>query len=141
MIDWINDEAKHWARQMRIAHLGHDGWPPRSMLDKLIKEGIIGASAGRFMQYFPEVLDERAIAFNNLVKQLSENHRTRFFIHYVVVGKGKIKAHRMGEPRPTYYDRLDAAHKALASLGPRTIQNRQFRMAQSDPKNATFAVA
>ena len=32
-------------------------------------------------------------------------------VHNVVVGKGKVKAHRMGLPLRTYYDRLDQAHK------------------------------
>ena len=121
MIDWIHDGCKHWGHQIRILYLGKDGWPPRTILDKMIKEGVLGASANQFTQFFPECLDEEAVRWNNAIKSLEEEHRNRLFIHYCVIGKGKVKAARMSESRTVYYDRLDLAHKkvsgALHKLG------------------------
>ncbi len=114
MIDWVRDDAKHWGWQMRITHCGKDGWPPRTTLDKMIKEGVLGASVGRFAQHLPECLDEAALEFNNLLKTLPEEHRVRFFIHDCILGKAKFKAWRLGETKTMYYDRLDEAHKAYS---------------------------
>lgn len=115
MIDWIHEGCKHWGWQLRIVHCGQDGWPPRTMLAKMIEEGSLGASSSRFMRHFPECLDPEALRFNNAIKFLIEKDREILFIDYVVIGKGKVKADRMGIPRRTYYDRRDSAHVRLVS--------------------------
>ncbi len=115
MIDWLHEEGKHWGWQMRLVYVGKDGLPARSTLGKLIEEGALGASTSRLLQHFPECLDERAIKFGNVVKTLSERDREFIFIDYVVIGKAKVKAARMGIERRAYYDRRDAAHAHLSS--------------------------
>ncbi len=115
MIDWIHEGCKHWGWQMRILYVGKDGWPARSILGRLIEEGALGASAVRFMQHFPECLDADALRYNNAIKRLVERDREILFVDYVVVGKSKVKAARIGIPRSTYFDRRDAAHTRLAS--------------------------
>jgi hypothetical protein len=118
MIDWIHEGCKHWGWQMRMLYVGKDGWPSRTMLARMIEEGALGASASRFMQHFPECIDAEALKFNNAIKRLGEKEREILFIDYVVIGKGKVKAVRMGIARSTYFDRRDDAHKALsAELG------------------------
>lgn len=115
MIDWIHEGCKHWGWQMRVLYMGKDGWPPRTVLAKMIEEGSLGASANRFMQFFPECLDSEALRFNNAIKSLHALHRESLFIDYVVIGKSKVKACRMGISRSTYFDRRDRAHTHLAS--------------------------
>lgn len=114
MIDWIHDECEAWGQQMRAVYLGHDGWPSRTALGKLIEEGVVGASASKMLRFFPESLNADALRTNRVIKTLSEDDRVTLFVHYVVIGKGKVKAHRMGLPLRTYYDRLDQAHKRFS---------------------------
>lgn len=127
VIDWVHDGLKHWGWQMRVMNMGKDGWPPRTMLAKMIEEGSLGASAGKFMQYFPECMDAEAVKFNNAIKTLDEKDREILFVEYVVIGKGKTKAARMGIHRNTYFDRRDAAQGRLSSAFQRinasTVQN------------------
>jgi len=111
MIDWIHADCTNWGHQMRAVYLGQDGWPSRTTLGKLIEEGVVGASAGKMMRFFPESLNVEALRVNRVIKTMAEDDRITLFVHYVVVGKGKVKAHRMGLPLRTYYDRLDQAHK------------------------------
>lgn len=120
MIDWLNEECMTWGRQIRWLYIGKDGWPSRSVIGRLRDEGMLGAASSRFTQHWPEVLNETALKVNNGYKRLSETDREILFIHYVVVGKGKVKAARLNLPRSTYYDRVDAAQKRLltAMLAP-----------------------
>jgi hypothetical protein len=123
MIDWLHEECITWGRQIRWLYLGRDGWPSRSVIGKLREEGMLGASFSRFTQHWPEVLNPVALKVNNGYKQLAEPDREILFIHYVVIGKGKVKAHRLGLPKSTYYDRVDAAQRRLcaAMTGPDKI--------------------
>ena len=70
MIDWIHQRCKEWGHQLRRINYGNDGWPPRTILDKMIKEGILGAASGRFCQHFPECLGEEELKINNAVEAL-----------------------------------------------------------------------
>lgn len=127
MIDWIHARCNVWGAQIRWVHLGKDGWPSRSVLGKLIEEGALGASSSRFIQNYPEVLNPEALETNNAIRQLGESEREILFVHYVVIGKGKVKAWRMNLAKNTYYDRIDAAHRKLTGLFVgRDLHNRQF---------------
>lgn len=127
MIDWIHARCKTWGAQIRWVYLGKDGWPSRSVLGKMITEGSLGASCNRFVQHFPEVLNPEALETNNAIKQLEEKHREILFVHYVVIGKGKVKACRLEIERTVYYDRLDTAHKRLT--GP--LSDASYKIAKS----------
>lgn len=140
MIDWVHAEAEPWGRQIRWTYLGKDGWPSRTMLGKLIDEGIVGASASKFTQFFPEHLSAEALAFNRVYKTLGEDDQLALFVHYVVIGKGKTKAHRMGIPVRTYYDRLDRAHKAFASAQHRLHKIVPFRATRNDEERVASSL-
>ena len=101
---------------MRILYGGKDGWPSRTVLARMIEEGALGASSSRFMQFFPECLDSDALKYNTAIKQLSERDREILFVDYVVIGKSKVKASRMGIARQTYFQRRDSAHTRLAQV-------------------------
>lgn len=117
---------------MRWVSMGKDGWPSRTMLARMIAEGSLGASAGRFVQHFPEVLNPEALEINNAIKALKEAHREILFVHYVVVGQGKAKARIIGIHIQTYYDRLDSSQGELArALYTISIRNNQNCMSES----------
>lgn len=142
MIDWIHARCNTWGRQIRWLYQGKDGWPSRSTLGKMIEEGLVGASADKFTQHWPEVLNADALEINNAVKRLAEPDREMLFVHYVVIGKGKVKAARIGISRSTYYDRLDLAQQHLwraLAAGPDKIGG--FCPGQMDPKYGTLQVA
>ncbi len=116
MIGWIHEGCKHWGWQMRLLYLGKDGWPSRGVLGKMIEDGALGASASRFMQFFPECLDADALKYNVAIKRLSERDREILFIDYAVIGKSKIKAARIGIAPRTYFDRRDQAQLHLMGV-------------------------
>lgn len=133
MIDWVHARANNWGAQIRWVYLGKDGWPSRSALGKMIEEGVLGASCNQFVQHYPEVLNPDALETNNVIRRLENNHQEMFFIHYVVIGKGKVKAARMGIPTRTYYDRLDSSQKRYSSAAQSAVaQNSQNRAATND---------
>ena len=132
MIDYIHERCRSWGAQLRWVTCGADGWPSRTMLARIIAEGSLGASAGRFVQHFPEVLAPDALELNNAIKTLKETHREILFVHYVVVGQGKAKARTIGIHIQTYYDRLDSSQGELArALYMLSIRNNQMCMSES----------
>lgn len=124
MIDWIHGRCKDWGHQVRKINMGNQGWPPRTVLDKMIKEGILGAAFGRFMQNYPECLNEEALKTNNAIKRLDERDREILFIVYVTREKSKVTMARYSLLRTAYYDWIDEVHKRLsASLNSISEQN------------------
>jgi len=116
MIDYINERCFAWGKQIRRVYLGHDGWPSKSILGRLQEEGLLGAASSRFVQHYSECLMGEAVETGNAIKKLSEEHREILFVHYVVIGKGKVKAHWLDLPVRTYYNRLDKAQTVLAGV-------------------------
>lgn len=118
MIDYIHARCTDWGRGVRAIYLGRDGWPSRSVIGKLRDEGLLGASCDKLTQHYREVLTGEQLETGNAIKQLSEDDRAILFVHYVIVGKGKIKAHRLGIGRTTYYAYVEKAqgHLAVALL-------------------------
>lgn len=113
MIDWIHSRCKEWGYQVRKINLGNQGWPPRTILDKMIKEGILGAASGRFCQHYPECLGEEELKINNAVKRLSENDREILFLMYVVREKPKGIMQRYEISRTQFYNLVDEIHKRI----------------------------
>ena len=116
MIDYIHVRLCDWGRQIRKVYLGHEGWPSRSVLGKLKEEGILGAASVRFVQFEPEFLIGECLETNRAIKGLTEIDREILFVHYVVIGKGKLKAARLDMPRSTYYSHIDQAQRSLERL-------------------------
>lgn len=135
MIDWIHAKCKVWGAQVRWVNSGKDGWPSRTTIGRMIEEGALGASTGRFSQFLPEVLNPEALEINNAIKKLAETHREILFIHYVVLGKGKVKAGHLGIEKSVYYDRIDRAQTHLiTALSDKLLHNSQFgrRLAEAE---------
>jgi hypothetical protein len=135
MIDWIHQRCQEWGYEMRKIHLGNQGWPPRTVLDKMITEGVLGAaSAGKFSQYCPECLTPDALQINNAIKLLNELDREHAFLMYVIREKAKVTMARLSVTRSSYYDMVDDLHKRInTSLYCVSEQNNENRR-----RNPTF---
>lgn len=114
MIDYIHVRCLNWGRGIRAIYLGTDGWPSRSVIGKLRDEGVLGASCDKLTQHYREVLTGEQLETGNAIKQLSEHDRAILFVHYVVIGKGKVKAARLDMARSTYYAYVEKAQGHLA---------------------------
>lgn len=134
MIDWIHQRCQSWGRQVRYIQIGKDGWPSRTTLARMIEEGALGASAGRFVQHHPECLGPEELQMNNAIKRLGERDRELLFIMYVVREKAKTTMSRYSLSRTAYYDWVDEIHKRIsASLNYVSEQN-----SQNCRRNLTF---
>jgi hypothetical protein len=115
LIDWVHQRCKSWGRQIRAIHFGHGGWPPRTILDRMIREGILGAACVRFVQHHPEVLGEEELEIGNAVKRLDEPDREMLFVLYVVGLRAKGAMQALEVTRTVFYDRLDQVHKRVST--------------------------
>lgn len=117
MIDWVNEACHEWGYQTRRWQKS-TGYPPRSMLGKIVEEGS-GASSGFMRQYMPNVYEgqgqEVAIAVQRLKATMRmEMAAAVLTAHYLFPGKAKAKARDMGLDMPTYWRALHSAHCFLA---------------------------
>lgn len=115
--DWVHERCKNWGRaQYRIMY-GKGGYPTRTMLGKIIDEGLVGSgAAGKFTQYCPEVLIGEDLETANAVKMLPDEERQLVTIHYVIRLPAKIKAQRIEIPIRTYYAKIRDARQMLVGV-------------------------
>lgn len=131
MIDYIHVRCLNWGRGIRAIYLGTDGWPSRSVIGKLRDEGVLGASCDKLTQHYREVLTGEQLVTGNAIKTLGEHDRAILFVHYVVIGKGKVKAARLGMARSTYYTYVERAQGHLAVV----LASRPDKMPTFSPAN------
>ncbi len=118
MIDWVHTSCLEWGAQYR-ARAYDSGFPPRSMLGKLVDEGQ-GAETSRFYQHFPEVYRRGAVEVSVAVQRMTGTMRLEwpckvFLAHYLFGGKAKAKAKEMHIDMPTYWRHLHSAHCFIAA--------------------------
>jgi hypothetical protein len=135
MIGWVNEACKAWGRAQYWVLYGYNGWPSRTLLGKMIDEGIVGAAVGQWVREFPEVLTGQNLLTANAVKRLGEESRTLVTVHYVIKGHARHKCRVIHMAPRTYYAKLDAVHYQLAILidqvGP-VAHNSHYVCAQID---------
>lgn len=115
MIGWLDSMLRQWGRAQFWLLYGKGGFPTRTMLGKLIEEGVVGASFSSFTASYPEVLQGENLAVANAVKTLPENPRTVTTAHYVIRMPTKQKFAHLGISKTVYYDTLSAAHLLIAN--------------------------
>lgn len=115
MIPWVNQLCKDWGRAQHWIWFGGVGLPPRTMLGKLIEEGVVGAAFSSFTMQYPEVLTGDNLLVANAVKTLPETPRTVITVHYVLHVPTKLKYSKLKMTRHSYYATLSAAHINLAN--------------------------
>lgn len=112
MIDYIHERYLTWGTEKRrLIRGGDDGWPSRTMLYRLMREGVVGASSSRLVQHMPDCLSAEANEINAAVKAQSEPLQEVALVHYIVPGRAKAKAARLKIDRSVYYDRIDTLHQ------------------------------
>jgi hypothetical protein len=116
MIQWVNEACKSWGRAQYWLLYGNKGLPSRTILGKLIEEGLVGAACNQWTKDYPEVLQGQNLIVANAVKQLPEQPRTLITIHYVISGTARYKCRVISMPIRTYYGQIDHAHFELAQL-------------------------
>ena len=115
MIDWVHDSLRDWGRAQYWLLFGKQGYPTRTMLGKLIEEGVVGASCNQFTIEYPEVLMGRNLQVANAVKTLAEMPRTVVSAHYVFRMPAKQKYTKLGMSHTKYYNTLSQAHLSIAN--------------------------
>jgi hypothetical protein len=120
MIAWVDEQCRSWGAHKRWLVYGEHGWPPRSILGKLIEEGP-GAGESVFVARVPIHDDPPAYtAVNVALQKMAETHEmyTPWIVvhaHYVVGGKAKTKAPDIGVSLPQYWRLLHAAHAFISA--------------------------
>lgn len=116
MINWVDAACKEWGRAQYWLLFGKGGFPTRTMLGKLIEEGVVGASCNQFTMTYPEVLTGENLVTANAIKTLSEVPRNVTTVHYVIRMPAKQKYPKLGMTRWAYYDALSEAHIRIANF-------------------------
>jgi len=117
MIDWVHTSCQEWSRQYRNRRFD-TGYPPRSMLGKLVEEGA-GAGSSKFYQHFPEVYRGDAMDVSIAVQRMTGTMRLEwacavFIAHYLFAGKAKAKARELNLNMADYWRHLHSAHCFIA---------------------------
>lgn len=115
MINWLDSILRDWGKAQYWLLFGKQGFPTRTMLGKLIEEGVVGAAFNKFTMTYPEVLQGENLIVANAVKTLPENPRTVVTAHYVIRMPTKQKYAHLGISKTVYYDTLSAAHLLIAN--------------------------
>lgn len=116
MIGYVDEACKAWGRAQYWVLYGSNGWPSRTLLGKMIDEGLVGAAAGEWGRPFPEVLTGKNLITANAVKRLGEDSRTLVTVHYVIRGYARYKCKVIHMAQRTYYQKLDVVHYQLEPL-------------------------
>lgn len=100
--------AQTWRRWTRA-----DGWPPKTVLGRVIEEGLTGAAQGYTRSHYVEGYTGNALAVSVAMHELVERDRTMLTVHYVIPLPSALKARRLRLAKSTYYDRLNRAEGAI----------------------------
>ena len=134
MIGWVHEACRSWGRAKYWVMFGKGGYPTRTMLGKLIEEGVVGAACSQFTMEYPEVLMDENLKMENAIKTLPETPRTVITIHYVFRLPTKAKYAKLGIGKGTYYDALAHAHTMLeARYQVREMQDKLREVGQNRP--------
>ena len=106
--------AREWGRQVwRIWSRG-DGWPPRTLLARIMAEGMNGAGHSSWVQVHAEVLTLHGQMVSRALQSLPERPRVTIAIHYVVPTPTARKCRILHIPERTYWRCLAQAKDRLA---------------------------
>jgi hypothetical protein len=120
MIAWVDEQCRSWGAHKRWLEYGQSGYPPLSILGKLIEEGP-GAGSGTFSGTVP-VRDDppsyRAVTL--AMRKMADTHEmgTPWAVthaHYFFAGFAKSKAPKLGLTLRQYWQHLHAAHAFISA--------------------------
>lgn len=121
MIPWVDEQCRAWGSHKRWLVYGtHNGYPPLTLLGKLIREGA-GACSRTFA---PKVLvSDDPLAYTLVsvaLMKMAETHEMEepyavVWAHYFFAGRAKRKAPDMGLALRSYWQHLHAAHAFISA--------------------------
>lgn len=106
---WLTTYLRLWGVQTWRRWTRRDGWPPKTVLGRVIDEGFTGAAQGYTRGHYIEGYTGEALEVHLAMDRLIEDSRTMLTVHYVIPLPAIFKAHRMSLKRSTYYARLNVA--------------------------------
>ncbi len=124
MINWVDDQCRAWGAHKRwLVYGDHNGYPPLSLLGRLILEGP-GAGERNFRSRelvydAPEayVLVQCALSKMAATHQMAAPYAV-VWAHYFFAGRAKSKAPMMDMPLRTYWQHIHAAHAFIIACEP-----------------------
>ena len=115
MIDWIDAMARSWGYQLRKIEREDVSIP--SLAGRVMDLGAVGAAIRSPVQVYGESLMGDALEFHCAYQRLDKAQDKEILaIHYVVDKPVKVKHHKLGIKRSTYWQRLDYAQRRIAEL-------------------------
>ncbi len=120
MIDWVDTACREWAGPARALIFGKAfGWPPRTLLGRLVDEGPTGASSVGFYQPMPEGFTGTALDVARAVRRMAETRQFEkpwvvIHAHYIFAGRARTKAQAIRITVPQYWRDLHTAHAFIA---------------------------
>lgn len=124
MIAWVHEYCKEWGRAKYRLLSDAGAWPTRTLLGKMMDEGVCGAGqSGPDSNHFPEVLEGHALEVNVALKRMAETHRMYaecivIWTHYVLPGLAKSKARKLEISLDHYWRNLNMGHSFIAAHFP-----------------------
>jgi len=121
MIDWVDAACREWAGPARALFFGKAfGWPPRTLLGRLVDEGPTGAGQVGFYQPMPESFQGTALDVSRALRRMAETHRFEkpwivAHAHYLFEGRARSKAQQIHITVPQYWRDLHTAHAFIAA--------------------------
>lgn len=132
MINWVKLVCEQWGKDQRRIQLGgrwvhnaagrtwhFDGFPPRSMSDKIFREHF-AAMAGAIAQHYPEVMAPESWHVQRIYSELNERRRIMMVGRYVARAHWKVIAETAGYlfkdgriDKDHYYDDWDRIHTLI----------------------------
>ena len=113
MIQWVKDELRAWGYQIGRTP---NGWPPLTMLGRIMLLGPDGARTGSKRDFVPKGVGMgKSLKTHRIIQQMPFDLREIVYIKYVC--QGVRDTERMKEldiSRKTFYGRLDRAHYYFA---------------------------
>ena len=108
--------AREWGRQVWRLWMQDQGWPARTLLGRIIDEGLTGAGHTGGKQWYPEAFDDKGQLVSRALRRMPESDRNAIAIHYAVPVPVKRKLVVLKIPESTYFRSLRAARDRLANL-------------------------
>lgn len=111
--EWLEPMLYVWKDQVLASWQGHDGWPARTVLARIIEEGA-GASHGRGNQRVFEVFSNDGLKIRLAMEGMPIGPRQVLAVHYLADGNAKSKAKELEISKSRYWAMLDSAYHYLA---------------------------
>jgi hypothetical protein len=111
LIDWVDAAGRIWGHTRRRLDLKLEPWP--QSVGARIQDGIPPESF--VAPRYPEVFTGEALRFNLAFQRLSERHRRRIYVHYVIALPAKQKIAILHVSRASYYAYLATCHRRIAN--------------------------